>query len=218
MSAETPPAGGSGAEGRAPGGPGEDGAPAVRAGDVHAAEGRAPGGPGKGTGSQPAAFPSRRLLLGIAAGVVLLDQVTKAMVHAWLPLYSSVTVIPGLLDFVYVRNTGAAFGFLNTVDIPFKQALMTAVGLFALGVLSLYASRVPPRQTVTRLGLAAIIGGAVGNLIDRVASGYVVDFVDFYWGSWHFWTFNAADAAITAGACCLIFDMVFLNAHVSETA
>ena len=163
-------------------------------------------------------FPSRRLLLGIVAGVVILDQATKAMVHAWLPLYSSVTVIPGLLDFYYVRNTGAAFGLLNTVDIPFKQALMTVIGLFALGALSLYASRIPPGHTLTRLGLAAIIGGAVGNLIDRVVSGYVVDFVDFYWGSWHFWTFNAADAAITTGACCLILDMVFLNAHVSETA
>ena len=121
-------------------------------------------------------------MLGIVVGIVLLDQVTKAMVHAWVPLYSSVTVIPGLLDFSYVRNTGVAFGMLNTVDIPFKPALMTAIGLFALIAITIYASRVPPGQRVARLGLAAIIGGAIGNLIDRIASGYVVDFVDVYWG------------------------------------
>ena len=151
-------------------------------------------------------------MLGIVVGIVLLDQVSKAMVHAWLPLYSSVTVIPGLLDFSYVRNTGAAFGLLNAVDIPFKRALMTAIGLFALIAIALYASRVPPGQALARLGLAAIIGGAIGNLIDRIAAGYV------YWGSWHFWAFNVADAGITVGACCLILDMVFLNSHVSETA
>ncbi len=169
-------------------------------------------------GTPAPAFPSRRLMLSIVVGIVLLDQVSKAMVHAWLPLYSSVTIIPGLLDFSYVRNTGAAFGLLNTVDIPFKRALMTAIGLFALIAITLYASRLPPGQPLARLGLAAIIGGAIGNLIDRIASGYVVDFVDVYWGSWHFWAFNVADAAITVGACCLILDMVFLNAHVSETA
>jgi len=157
-------------------------------------------------------------MLGIVVGIVLLDQVTKAMVHAWLPLYSSVTVIPGLLDFSYVRNTGVAFGMLNNVDIPFKPALMSAIGLFALVAISLYASRVPPDQPLARFGLATIIGGAIGNLIDRIASGYVVDFVDVYWGNWHFWAFNVADAAITVGACCLILDMVFFNAHVSETA
>ena len=195
MSAEPLPAGGSAAEG-------------------HTRSGEHPSPSG---GATPT-FPSRGLMLGIVVGIVLLDQVTKAMVHAWLPLYSSVTVIPGLLDFSYVRNTGVAFGFLNAVDIPFKRALMTAIGLFALIAISLYASRVPPDQRLARLGLAAIIGGAIGNLIDRIASGYVVDFVDVYWGSWHFWAFNVADAAITVGACCLILDMVFLNAHVSETA
>ncbi len=184
-----------------------------------AAAGQTPPGRGPSQRTTPApVFPSRRLMLGIVAGIVLLDQVTKAMVHAWLPLYSSVTIIPGLLDFSYVRNTGVAFGMLNAVDIPFKAALMTAIGLFALIAIAIYASRVPPGQPVARLGLAAIIGGAIGNLIDRIASGYVVDFVDVYWESWHFWAFNVADAAITVGACCLILDMVFLNPHVSETA
>lgn len=169
-------------------------------------------------GTAPTAFPSRGLLLGLVVGIVVLDQVSKAMVHAWLPLHSSVTIIPGLLDFSYVRNTGVAFGMLNDVDLPFKQALMTAIGLVALIAIGLYARSVPPGQPLARFGLAVIIGGASGNLIDRIASGYVVDFVDVYWGSWHFWAFNVADAGITVGACCLILDMVFGNPHVSETA
>ena len=184
-----------------------------------AADGRTPSGAGPGAGATPApAFPSRGLLLGIVVGIVILDQLTKAMVQAWLPLYSSVTIIPGLLDFSHVQNTGVAFGMLNSVDLPFKRALMTAIGLFALIAIAFYASQVPPGQTLARLGLAAIIGGAIGNLIDRITSGYVVDFVDVYWGTWHFWAFNVADAGITVGACCLILDMVFLNAHVSEAA
>ena len=95
---------------------------------------------------------------------------------------------------------------------------MTAISLFALLAIAVYAIRVPPGQPLARLGLAGVLGGATGNLIDRIAAGYVVDFVDVYWGTWHFWAFNVADAAITVGACCLILDVVFLNEHVSETS
>ena len=154
----------------------------------------------------------------IAASILVLDQVSKALVRAWLPLHSSVTVIPEFLDFRYVRNTGAAFGLLNSADIPFKAEIMTAVALFALAAIAFYASRVTPDEPLSKLGLAAVLGGAVGNLIDRVTFGYVVDFVDVYWRDWHFWAFNVADAAITVGACCLILDMAVLHRHVSETA
>ena len=156
-------------------------------------------------------------MFGVAGSILVLDQVSKALVRAWLPLHSSVTIIPELLDFRYVRNTGAAFGLLNAADIPFKAALMTAIALFALIAIAVYASRATRDEPLSKLGLAAVLGGAVGNLIDRVTSGYVVDFVDVYWRSWHFWAFNVADAAITAGACCLILDMAFLHRHVSET-
>ncbi len=144
----------------------------------------------------------------IAATIVVADQLTKGMVRAWLPLHSVVTIIPDLLDFRYVRNTGAAFGLLNSVDIPFKPALMTAVALFALIAIAIYASRAAPDEQLTKLGLALVLGGAVGNLIDRIATGYVVDFVDVYWGDWHFWAFNVADAAITVGAGCVILEMI----------
>lgn len=153
-------------------------------------------------------FPSRRLLFLIAATIVVADQVSKGMVRAWLPLHSSVTVIPDLLDFRYVRNTGAAFGLLNNVDIPFKPALMTAIALFAMIAIAAYASRTAADERLARLGLALVLGGAMGNLIDRIATGYVVDFVDVYWRGWHFWAFNVADAAITVGAGCVILDTI----------
>ncbi len=143
-----------------------------------------------------------------AAVIVIADQVSKGMVRAWLPLHSAVTVIPDLLDFRYVRNTGAAFGLLNNVDIPFKPALMTAIALFALIAIAAYASRAAADERLTKFGLALVVGGAVGNLIDRIATGYVVDFVDVYWRDWHFWAFNVADAAITVGAGCVILDMI----------
>ena len=161
--------------------------------------------------------PSRRLLIVLGVLTVVLDQGTKAAVRALLPLYDSVAVIPGFLDFTYVQNTGAAFGLLNSADVPFKPAIMTVVALTALIAISMYAMRTSSQDPVGQIGLALVMGGAVGNLIDRVTTGYVVDFVDAYWGDWHFWAFNVADAAITVGACLLILDMLLLDRHVSET-
>ena len=161
-----------------------------------------------------AAWLSTRVLVAVAATVVALDQATKALVRAWLPLYESVSIVPQLLDFTHVRNTGAAFGLLNAVDIPFKPLLMTAIALAALVAIGVFAVRTSPTEPLARLGLALVFGGATGNLIDRVTAGYVVDFVDVYWRGWHFWAFNVADAAITVGACLLILDTAILNRHV----
>ncbi len=170
-----------------------------------------------GRASPPVVLHSTRLLATLAGTIVVLDQVSKAFVRAMLPLHESVSVVPRLLDFTHVRNTGAAFGFLNAVDIPFKPALMTAVALTALIAIGLFAVRTPSREKMTRLGLALVFGGATGNLIDRVAAGYVIDFIDVYWRDWHFWAFNIADSAITVGACLLILEMTVLNRHVSTT-
>ena len=157
------------------------------------------GGPG---------FPSRNVLTLASVLIVVLDQVTKQLVRDGIALYDSVEVIPGLLNLVHVRNTGAAFGFLNLADIPYKQALMTGMALLALAAVGWFASQVGPRAALARAGLALILGGAVGNLIDRALVGHVVDFVDVYWGSVHFWAFNVADSAITVGAGLLILDLI----------
>ena len=166
----------------------------------------------------PAAWLSTRVLVAVAATVVALDQATKALVRAWLPLYESVSIVPQLLDFTHVRNTGAAFGLLNAVDIPFKPLLMSGIALAALVAIAVFAVRTSPTEPLARLGLALVFGGATGNLIDRVTAGYVIDFVDVYWSGWHFWAFNVADAAITVGACLLILDTAILNRHVPTSA
>ena len=166
---------------------------------------------------RPAVTVSRSLLVTIVAAIVLLDHLSKAMVRSMLPLHESVTIVPGFLDFTHVRNTGAAFGLLNAVDIPFKPALMTTIALAALIAIAIFAWRTASHEPLAQVALALVFGGATGNLIDRVTAGFVVDFVDVYWRDWHFWAFNVADSAITVGACLLILDLALLNRHVSKT-
>ena len=149
--------------------------------------------------------------------IVALDQLSKAVVRATIPLHASVTVVPGLLDFTHVRNTGAAFGFLDAVDFPFKTAVIVLVATAALIGVGLYAADLAPHQRAARVGMALIIGGAAGNLLDRGVAGSVVDFVDVYWRTWHFWAFNVADSAITVGVGIMILDMLGVGVHVSKT-
>lgn len=150
--------------------------------------------------------------------IVALDQLTKAIVRSTLPEYSSVTVIPGLVDFTHVRNTGAAFGILNAADFPFKSALIALVAVAALVAIGMYSLSLARDQLLARIGLALILGGAAGNLIDRLTVGSVVDFVDVYWRTYHFWAFNVADSAITVGAGVMILDLFGVGTHVSKTA
>jgi signal peptidase II len=159
----------------------------------------------------------RRLELAIVLVVVGLDQLTKALVRNALALHESVEVVPGLLDLTRVHNTGAAFGMLNGVDFAFKPVVMSLVALAALAGVAWYAIGVPLKDVIARIGIAGVVGGAIGNLIDRAASGYVLDFVDAYWRGWHFWAFNVADAAITVGVSCMILDILGLGRRASNS-
>jgi signal peptidase II len=150
----------------------------------------------------------RRLELAVVAAVALLDQVTKLLVVTDLGLHQTVEIIPGMLNLTHVRNSGVAFGILNTTNFAFKPALMAALAVAALVGVALYATQLSMNQRWARTGLALILGGAAGNLVDRARQGYVVDFVDAYWGSWHFWAFNVADAAITVGVSILVLDLL----------
>jgi signal peptidase II len=161
---------------------------------------------------------SRRLELWLPALIVALDQMTKAVVRRALPLHASVTIVPRFMDFTHVQNTGAAFGILNASDFPLKTVLISAVAVAALIGVGMYAASLSRDQFAARIGLALIIGGAAGNLLDRVVAGYVIDFVDVYWRDYHFWAFNVADSAITIGAIVMILDMLGAGAHVSKTA
>jgi len=153
----------------------------------------------------------------MAAAIVAVDQVSKAWLRSSLLLHDDVVVVPGLLNLTHVRNTGAAFGLLNSVQFPFKAQIIAVIATMALVGIAAYAARLAPGQRLARLGLALILGGAVGNLIDRVTVGYVLDFVDVYWRSVHFWAFNVADSAITVGVAVMILDMVGLGSHAPKT-
>jgi signal peptidase II len=150
-------------------------------------------------------------LLSISALIAVLDQSTKVVVRSRFELHQSLDVIPGLFSLTRVHNYGAAFGLMNSAEFPFKTALLSLVAAAALLALLLYAGTLPTEQRLARAGLGLIAGGAVGNLIDRVSAGYVVDFVDLYWGAWHFWAFNVADAAITIGVALMIVDILDLR-------
>ena len=152
----------------------------------------------------------------IAGAIVALDQMAKALVRATFDLHESLELIPGLFNLTRVHNYGAAFGLMNNADIPFKTALLAAVAAVALSALTVYAAKLPADQRFARFGLALIVGGAAGNLIDRLGAGYVVDFVDVYWRGWHFWAFNVADAAITVGVAFMILDL--LNVRTSRVS
>ena len=158
----------------------------------------------------------RRLEAIVALTVVVLDQATKAMVRPSLALHESRELIPGFLDLTRVHNTGAAFGMLNAAEFPFKTVVLSAVAAIALGGVAWYAATVPLGDRLARIGIAGVLGGAIGNLIDRATTGYVLDFVDAYWNGWHFWAFNVADAAITVGVIFMILDILGLGRRASN--
>lgn len=139
--------------------------------------------------------------LWLSAVVMLLDQVSKQLVVRHLDWFDSIPVIPHL-NLVYLKNTGAAFSMLSGAPPAFFATLGVVV---SIGIL-IWLRRHPHGETRVAAGLSLILGGALGNVIDRVTRGYVVDFIDFYWGSWHFAAFNVADMAITTGAGLLILD------------
>lgn len=150
---------------------------------------------------------NRRLELAVVALIAVLDQVTKLLVVAEMELYQTIPIVPGVLNLTHIRNSGVAFGLFNTAEFPYKPVVVALVALGALVGVALYASQLPPSHRWARGGLALILGGAAGNLVDRTRQGYVVDFVDAYWNGWHFWAFNVADAAITVGVGLLIIDL-----------
>ena len=146
--------------------------------------------------------------LATAGVIVVADQVTKLLIRRALELYDSITVIPSLFSLTRIHNTGAAFGLLDGADLPFQTVLLALISILALGGLMMFAASLPAVHRVARLGVALVVGGAAGNLIDRVWLGYVVDFVDVYWRGWHFWAFNVADAAISIGMALIILDQL----------
>lgn len=140
----------------------------------------------------------------IAVVVVGLDRLTKMWITAALDRGEVIYLIPGLLSIVHVRNPGAAFGMLAEAASPWREISLVAVSAAAVVGFAWMLNRMPRDAVAERVATAAVIGGALGNLYDRVVYGEVVDFVDVYVGSWHWPAFNVADSAITIGIAVLI--------------
>jgi len=173
--------------------------------------------PPDGAAAETPSAPPRRLEIWLPIVIVAIDQLTKALVRAMVPLHESITIVPGLMDFTHVRNTGAAFGILNLAEFPFKTVVIAVIASAALIGVGMYAASLAHHQLVARIALALIIGGAAGNLLDRIIAGSVVDFVDVYWRTWHFWAFNVADSAISVGVAIMILDMLGLGKTASPS-
>ncbi len=147
------------------------------------------------------------MLLSLA--VVVADQWSKWLVEEHLPPLASWVVLPGFLDLTHVRNTGVAFGLFAARGNLVGTLALTALGLAAMAIIGLYFHRTPSNERLLLGSLSLILGGALGNLIDRLFSGGVTDFLDFYYGGYHFHTFNLADSAITIGICLMALDALF---------
>ena len=153
--------------------------------------------------------------LGLAGLMVLIDQVTKSWIVAQFQLGEGFAVTP-FFNIVRVHNLGAAFSFLADAG-GWQRWFFTGLGL-AAALLMVWMLFRHPGQNLFGLALALVLGGAVGNVIDRLVYGYVVDFLDFYWGSAHFPAFNVADSAISVGAVCLILDEFLRSRQAAQAA
>ena len=153
---------------------------------------------------------SRKVIIFILSTILILDLGTKYLAYTFLRHIRTVTIIPGFLHLTYVENRGAAFGFLAHVNSRFRTPFFILVSLTAIiFIISLYKKI--EGSSLFHTGLLFILGGAAGNLIDRLRSGFVIDFLDFHWYHYHWPAFNIADTVICIGVGMLIFDMFFYS-------
>lgn len=139
--------------------------------------------------------------------VIVLDQLTKYMASSLLTYYKPLAVMP-MFNLTLMHNTGAAFSFLNDAG-GWQRWFFTIIALGVSVFLTLWLKRLTAQEKLQAIALALILGGAIGNVIDRIWLGYVIDFLDVYYQNWHFPAFNIADSAITIGAVLIIYDSFF---------
>lgn len=147
----------------------------------------------------------------IAALVVVADQLTKVAALKYLTRHAELAITP-FLNFTLVYNPGAAFGFLSDAG-GWQNRFFIGIALVACAVIIYMVHRLGPRDRLVAVAFMLILGGAVGNVIDRLVYGFVIDFVDVYYGTWHWPAFNVADSAITVGAVLLVIDALALGAR-----
>jgi signal peptidase II len=157
----------------------------------------------------------RAIVFGAAAGVFALDRWSKWLVETRLSPFDTKVVIPGYLNIVSSRNAGVAFGIFQDSTSKYRTALLIVFSLIAVAVLAGMLWRANRVDRRTAAGLALIFGGAAGNMFDRIRSGGVTDFLDFYVGTTHWYTFNVADSAICVGAGLLLLSMLRPGTHAT---
>jgi len=161
-------------------------------------------------------MPTRPLLIALA--VLLLDRITKWAITQTIPLEDAVNIIPGFFRLTHLENTGAAFSLFADSASPFRTTLLITFSVAALAVVSVLLWKDRSVFHSGTLALSVILGGAVGNLWDRVSDGKVTDFLDFYIGVHHWPPFNVADSAIVVGALLLFIRMLGKDHHSQATA
>ena len=152
----------------------------------------------------------------IALGVIALDRVSKLVIAKYIPLHDSIPVIPDFFRLTHVENRGAAFGLFADSPSEWKIGVLVLFSIIALVVVSALLWRNSHSMNTTGVGLALILGGAVGNLWDRLVSGQVLDFLLFYIGKYQWPAFNVADSAIVIGAGLLVIEILFAKSPASE--
>ena len=155
--------------------------------------------------------PQHKLFVVLTAGGLFLDQLSKAVVSSALRMYEVRPIIHGLLNLTRIHNTGAAFGLLSGQVSPARTFSFLAVSILAMGVVVWMLLRLPEGQKMEQVALSLIFAGALGNVVDRIRLGEVVDFIDIYYRSYHWPAFNVADSAISIGVILLLFRLVFVR-------
>jgi len=145
----------------------------------------------------------------VAAWVVLIDQVSKALILKYLPVHHSISVVAGFFDITHIHNPGGAFGLMANMGAGIRTVVFLFISSLAVGLIFYLYIKTPRTHSFLAIGFALIFGGAIGNLIDRVRFGFVVDFLDVYVKSLHWPAFNIADSAITVGILIFIFHLLF---------
>jgi len=148
------------------------------------------------------------ILVVVFCVVLFFDQITKAYVHRTLHKFQSVEIVKNFFHITHVRNTGAAFGLLAGPAHPLRTALFVVISGVAIGAILLIYRRIEDDDTLHALAFSLLLGGAAGNLVDRVWMGHVIDFLDFHWYGHHWPAFNFADSAICGGIGLILLNMV----------
>ncbi len=152
----------------------------------------------------------RYVVLGfVVLAIIVVDQITKIYIDSSMYLHQSISIIPGYFNLTYIRNPGAAFGIMGTMSSGFRIIFFFLTSVLAMGLLITIFLRLDPQDWWGQLTIASIFGGAIGNFIDRLQYGEVIDFLDFYINGYHWPAFNVADSAISVGVVSLLLLFAF---------